>query len=414
MNPLYILFAIPFFFLLMGVEYLYAKMKGKRYYRLNDTVSNLLIGIGNQAFNLVFKAVLISGYAWIFNHWALYQQPMAWWSLVLCVVAFDFLFYWAHRWGHEVNIFWAAHLVHHSSEEYNLSVALRQSWFHNVLAFAIFLPLPLLGFDPLIFVAAAGIDTLYQFWIHTKAIGKLPKWIELWLNTPSHHRVHHGRNPKYIDKNYGGVFIIWDRLFGTFQEEEEEVVYGITTPLRSWNPVWANIHYFVDLVRIGKRFKLLKQRVVLWFMPPGWQPKELGGQQAVPELDHQDLTPYETKCSPPMRIYAVVQFVFIIAGLVVFMANYQTLTWYFQLTFLATIIVSGMICTAILESKRWVLVAEYIRLIFVIFSLNALYILHHADWFLVMLAISGILFLGFNLWFTLGWALPRKRGLELE
>lgn len=409
MNPLYILFAIPFFFLLMGVEYLYSRIKGKVYYRLNDTISNLLIGIGNQAFNLIFKAALMAAYVWIFQNWSFFQLPPTWWSFVLCLIGFDFLFYWAHRWGHEVNLFWAAHLVHHSSEEYNLSVALRQSWFHNALAFFIFLPLPLLGFDPYIFVAAAGIDTIYQFWIHTKAIGKLPAWIEFWLNTPSHHRVHHGRNPKYIDKNYAGVLILWDRMFGTFQEEEEEVVYGITSPLRSWNPAWANIHYFVELFQLASRIRGWWHRFVLLFMPPGWKPKALGGQASIPDLKDQDLKIYETNCSKPMRAYALVQFLSILLGLLAYMINFGNLTWHFQIAFLAIIVVSGMICTAILENKTWVIIAEYLRLVFVIACLNTLYILQYADWIWVMLIGSGIAFVGMNIWFTLGWTLPKRQ-----
>jgi alkylglycerol monooxygenase len=412
MNPNYILFAIPFFLLLMGLEALYAKLKGRQYYRLNDTVSNLMIGIGNQAFNLVWKGALMVVYVWLYAHASLFVQGATWWSFILCLLGFDFLFYWAHRLGHEVNLFWGAHMVHHSSEEYNLSVALRQSWFHNVLAFFIFLPLPILGFHPLIFGAAAGIDTVYQFWIHTKAIQKLPTWIEYIFNTPSHHRVHHGRNPKYIDKNHGGMLIIWDRLFGTFQAEEEEVVYGLTTPLKSWNPMWANLHYYVDLFHAGTKFKRWSDRLRLLFARPGWKPTDLGGYQSTLPLAEQDLSVYDAKSTKAFTAYVVAQFSLMLGGLVVLMAHFKDLTPFYQVAFLAVIIVTGMICGAIMENRRWVLVAEYLRLALVIVLLNAVYYEYYLDWFLYVTIISGSAFVIFNLWFTLGWVFQRKQQMQ--
>ncbi len=410
-SHLMIVFAIPFFLLLMGLEALWGYAKDKHIYRLNDTLSNLMIGIGNQAFNLIWKAGILGIYIWMFNHLSLFQQPKTIWSFFLCLVAFDFLFYWAHRWGHEVNLFWGAHMVHHSSEEYNLSVALRQSWFHNVLAFFVFLPLPLLGFDPIIFGAAAGIDTLYQFWIHTKSIGKLPRPIEWLFNTPSHHRVHHGRNPKYIDKNHAGMLIIWDRIFGTFQAEEEEVVYGITTPLKSWNPMWANLHYYVDMFKLAKSFGKWSDRFKLIFARPGWKPAEKGGYQSTPPLEKQDLIPYNVTNSKAFVAYVVAQFSLMMLGLVQLMIHFQELNWFYKIGFLTVIVVTGMICGAILENRRWVLVAEYLRLAIVIALLNAVYYELYTEWFLYMVVGSGLGFVVFNLWFTLGWVFQQKRNL---
>lgn len=410
---LLIVFAIPFFLLLMGLEVLWGRAKQKHIYRLNDTLSNLMIGVGNQAFNLIWKGGLMAVYIWMFHEISLFQQPKNALSFVLCLIAFDFLFYWAHRWGHEVNLFWGAHMVHHSSEEYNLSVALRQSWFHNLLAFFIFLPLPILGFDPMIFGIAAGADTLYQFWIHTKAIDRLPKWVEFVFNTPSHHRVHHGRNPKYIDKNYAGVFIIWDRLFGTFQAEEEEVVYGITTPLKSWNPMWANLHYYVDLFRLGKQFSKWTDRLKLIFARPGWNPAELGGFHGTPPLEKQDLIHYDAKSTRAFNAYVVAQFSLMLVGLVQLMTHFNELTWYYQVAFLGVLVLTGMICGAILEGKKWVIYAEYFRLSIVIFLLNAVFYQLYIDWFLYMVVGSGVGFVVFNLWFTLGWVFQRKESLRI-
>ena len=193
------LFAFPFFFLLIGIELFIGWRKKKKYYRFNDSITNLNIGVGNQIVSLFLKSFIYGTYIFIYDIWAFFYQESGVWSFIACFLAFDFLFYWAHRWGHTVNFFWGAHVVHHSSEEYNLAVALRQPWFHNLIAFFIFLPLPFFGFDPLLFLTAAGAHTLYQFWIHTKAIDKLPGVFEYLLSTPSHHRVHHSADPKYID-----------------------------------------------------------------------------------------------------------------------------------------------------------------------------------------------------------------------
>ena len=193
----------------------------------------------------------------------------------------DFFYYWFHRWSHEVNAGWAAHIVHHQSEEMNLAVALRQSVFQGALSWVFYLPLALVGFPPAMFLTVSALNTLYQFWIHTRAIGKLGP-LEWVLNTPSHHRVHHGRNPKYIDRNHAGSLIVWDRMFGTFQEEEEEPVYGITRPLASWNPVWANFHYWAELWRTARRATRLQDRFRIFWKPPGWRPEELGGYEPAP------------------------------------------------------------------------------------------------------------------------------------
>ena len=413
MSAKIILFAIPFFFLLIGAEWLFSWVRKKKLYTFSDAVVNLCVGIGNQAFGLLMKAVMLGLYMWFYDQFAFLEWPLTWWSILLCVVLFDFLFYWAHRWGHEVNFFWGAHVVHHQSEEYNLSVALRQSWWHNFIAFFIFLPLPILGFQPEIFFPAAGIHTVYQFWIHTKAVGKLPRWIEFWLNTPSHHRVHHGVNPKYLDRNYAGVFIVWDRLFGTFQEEEEEVIYGITTPLRSLNPVWSNLHYYVEMWAKMRRMGKFGDRLRMIWAKPGWLPKDMGGPQPLPALDAR-APKYDPKSSGWMKAYVGVQFGLLALGLVAFMLYFTELDWFYRLAFFAIIILSGMICGAMLENKRWVLLAEYQRLALVVVCLNVLYYQSYLDWFLVMLIASMSCFLLFNLWFTVSWLFNLSKGIKLR
>ncbi len=407
MEPLFILLAIPFFFLLMGVEALVGYLRKEKWYRFNDSITNLNIGIGQQAVNLVFKAVIAGLFIYIHTHWSIFKIAPSVWSFVVCLVLFDFLYYWAHRWSHEINFFWAAHVVHHSSEEYNLSVALRQSWFHNLIAFFIFLPLPLLGFDPIIFFAVAGLDTLYQFWIHTQAIKKLPRWFEYIFNTPSHHRVHHGINPKYIDKNHAAMFIIWDRLFGTYQEEEEAPTYGITTQLKSWNPAWANFHYYAEMYASAKRMSNWKDKFRIIFARPGWLPQELGGFQAVPEVS-KDYKPFDTPAHKGFNWYVGFQFMIIAVGLVAYMVHFDNLSTFYQFVFLGLIITSGMICGAIFENKRWVIVAEYARLALVALSLNVFYYSWYADWFAIMLVASLAALALFVPWFTINW----RRGLQ--
>ncbi|MEM7039936.1 MAG: sterol desaturase family protein, partial [Bacteroidota bacterium] len=321
---------------------------------------------------------------------------------------FDFFFYWAHRWSHEINFFWAAHVVHHSSEDYNLSVALRQSWWHNLIAFFIFMPLPVLGFDPLIFFLAAGLHTIYQFWIHTQAVGKLHPWIEYVMNTPSHHRVHHGRNPKYIDKNHGGVFIIWDRLFGTFQAEEEAPTYGITTPLNSLNPAWANLHYYAEMWGNMRKMRFWKDRWKMLWAKPGWLPEDMGGMQNPPPIDEAAKKKYDPKMRRHFTWYVAAQFGLIVLGLVGMMLYFEELSWFYRLTFFGILLLSTMICGALLENKRWVVRVEYVRLILVVLSVNSLYYFQYMDWFVTMLIASGAGFLVFNLWFTLSWRWAKR------
>lgn len=413
MQPAYILFAIPFFFLLMGLEWGYGQLKKKNLYRLNDTTANLVIGIGSQIFGLVFKAMLFGIYVWFYNNYSFFKIPATWWSFVLCIVAFDFFFYWAHRWGHEVNIFWGAHSVHHQSEEYNLSVALRQSWFHNLLAFPIFLAIPMMGFDPMIFGAAAITHTLYQFWIHTKMVDKMPAWFEYIFNTPSHHRVHHAIDLKYIDKNHAGMFMIWDRLFGTFKAEEdkEEIHYGITTQLKSWNPGWANTHYYVEMFQKARNMKWVDKLKVI-FAKPGWLPEYMGGHQHVQEVDNATYSKYDVSSNVYFRIYAIIQFFVLLWGTVQYMAHYSEISTFYKVVFFMLLLLTMLIMGAIFENKRWIVVAEYARLALVMISLNTFYYFWHINWFNIMMVTSAIIFVGCVSFFTYSYLVTRKQELE--
>jgi len=313
MRPVdYIALSIPIFFLLIGVEWVYARLKGERLYRLNDSVSDLSTGILDQVLGVFTKAITVGAYAWVWERFRVAEPPTSSaWTWVLCFLGVDFFYYWFHRVSHESNLPWGAHIVHHSSEEYNLSVALRQGAFQSLWSFPFYLPLAWLGFPPIVFLACSSFDTLYQFWIHTRTVGKLGplEWI---LNTPSHHRVHHGCDEKYIDRNYAGTLIVWDRMFGSFQAEEEEPVYGITKPLASWNPVWANVHHYVDLARATRRAPSWGDALRLWVKGPSWQPpwvkEALYGRPFRTPLVHGEAGKYDRRPEAPLVLYAVTQF----------------------------------------------------------------------------------------------------------
>ncbi|MEZ4978678.1 MAG: sterol desaturase family protein [Chitinophagales bacterium] len=399
MSNAIMLIAIPIFFVLIFVEYLVAKRQHKEVYRLNDTIANLNIGIGNQVISVLSKGLIFGIIYWIYEHWAIWNIPVNVLSIFICFLLFDFIYYWAHRWGHKVNFFWGAHVVHHQSEEYNLSVALRQPWFHHLISFFLFLPLPLLGFNPLVIGGVSLFVTLYQFWIHTRTIKYMPRIIEFLFNTPAHHRVHHAINPDYIDKNHGAVLIIWDRIFGTFQAEKEEEVYGITTALETFSPVLANTHYYTDLWKMMKDLNW-KQRIKLLFAPPGWQEGGRPVEELIKEVE-LDRAKYNPEVPLGFKAYAALQFVLILWGSVAYLSNFENLSLAHQVYFAALIILSLAICSGILESKKWVYFAEYSRLLLVGVSLNALYYFKYLDWFLVVLVASGIGLVLFYTWFSI-------------
>ena len=303
----YVVLAIPVFFLLIGLELAIARLQEKDYYSLSDSVADLGCGLVQQIVEAALKTTLFAGYLFLYGRWRLFEIParsvLAW---AACLLGVDFLYYWFHRKSHEVNAFWAAHVVHHQSEEYNLAVALRQGAFQTGFSWIFYLPLAVIGFPPLMFLAVSSVDTLYQFWVHTRAIGRLGP-LERVLNTPSNHRVHHGRNPKYIDRNHGAILIVWDRMFGTYAAEEEEPVYGITTPLRSWNPLWANLHYWAELFGKARRASRLADKLRLFVARPGWLPEDLGGFQAPPEVDRATSPRFHVPVSARLRAYAFVQ-----------------------------------------------------------------------------------------------------------
>ena len=302
--------ATPVFFALIALEYLVGRARGRHNYRLNDAVNSLSLGVMSQVIGLFTKLLAVGIYAAVYSVAAVWQLPAdQWWVWALAIVAYDFCYYWNHRLGHESAVFWAAHVVHHQSQEYNLSTALRQTSSGALLGWIFYLPMAVIGFPVEVFAVAAVVNLLYQYWIHTEQIGSLG-WFDRWFGSPSNHRVHHAVNDCYIDRNYGGITMAWDRLFGTFVEEREKCVYGTRAPLDSWDPLWANLEVYADLARKSWRAPRWRDKLAVWIMPPGWAPALAGGtawQKAPFELARV------RRYDPPMPVgaglYTLVHFV---------------------------------------------------------------------------------------------------------
>lgn len=273
-NPL--VFAIPVFILLILIEaYINYKERSDNYI-LKDSMASISMGLGSVFVDLIAKSTAFLVFSWLYNNYGLFKEQLNFTLLGWFLLFFldDLTFYWHHRLSHDVRILWAAHVNHHSSTHYNLSTALRQSWAELFYKYIWFLWLPILGFPPLMILTAMSISLIYQFWIHTKYIKHFPAPIEFIFNTPAHHRVHHAKNVIYLDKNHGGILIIWDRLFGTFQKEDpnEPIIYGITNDINTYNPLKIASHEFVNLGKDLKKTPKLINKLKYIFLPPGWSP----------------------------------------------------------------------------------------------------------------------------------------------
>jgi sterol desaturase/sphingolipid hydroxylase (fatty acid hydroxylase superfamily) len=261
--------AVPVFILAMMLEMVLVRAGVRGHYEWRDTGTSLAMGFGNTMVAVLVGGSIVAAMHWL-SGFAVFDIPLAWWVVPFCFVAEDFIYYWFHRTAHRVRWFWASHIIHHSSQHYNLSTALRQTWTGWLsLSFAFRMPLLLIGFPVEIVLFCAGLNLVYQFFIHTEVVDRLPLGMEGWLNSPSHHRVHHGTNPQYLDRNYGGVFIVWDRMFGTFEPEHEKPRYGIIHNLASFNPLWVGVHEWIGIARDAVRARSAAALGRALFGPPG-------------------------------------------------------------------------------------------------------------------------------------------------
>lgn len=305
--------AVPFFFVGIAIDLLIGRRRGRRDYRVADALTDLSCGITQQMAVLFFAAVQLGIYVGLYEQHRLITWQRGWVPWVIAFVGVDFFYYWWHRLSHEVNFLWAAHVVHHSSEDYNLAVALRQAVLTSWTGLPFYLGLAFVGVPPLVWATTLALSTLYQFWIHTQLVPRIRGPVGWILNLPSHHRVHHAINPEYLDKNYGATLIVWDRLFGTFQEEEAAPVYGITKPIGRFDPIWAQVHYWFELVKLSSKAPHFWDKLRVWVRSPAWTPRGL------PSSPPRAVSPatYHKFDRPPSRrlaAYLVANYAVVVAG----------------------------------------------------------------------------------------------------
>ncbi|MCC2616967.1 sterol desaturase family protein [Aestuariibacter halophilus] len=361
-----ILYAIPAFFVLIGIELLLEKIKGTDYYRVNDAINSLSMGVLSRMVALMKQLVPLTFYVLAFEHLALFDWPDVWWTWLAAFVIYDFFYYWNHRMGHEMSLLWAAHVVHHSSEEYNLTTALRQTS-GSVFSWIFYLPLAVLGFEPALFIAVGALNLVYQFWVHTRHVPKLG-WFEAVFVTPSNHRVHHAQNQIYLDRNYGGVFILWDRWFGTFQEEldDQQPIYGVRKALHSWNPLWGNVQVYTQLCKDSWRTQRWSDKFRVWFGRTGWRPDDVAKAYPLPRVDLNTFTKYDTPMSLTGKAYAVVQYVLMTVIALAFMLNVSAISTVSQIGLAVFVALFSVSLGWMMEGRRWAWWTEGVKNIMIL------------------------------------------------
>ncbi len=380
-----IAFAIPVFMVLIGAELLWAKRSGQLdVYRFSDSVADLSCGVMAQVLKVFIVTFTAAAYIWVQANLGLFalseSNPWVW---VGTFFAVDFFYYWFHRLSHQINFLWAAHVVHHQSEEYNLTVALRQSVLQPGFSWVFYLPLAAIGVPPFVFFVLLSINILYQFWIHTRLIQRMGP-LELFLNTPSHHRVHHGQNPQYIDRNHAGTLIIWDRIFGTFEPEGEPVVYGVTEPTSSGNPLWANVHTWWFTAGQIANASGLGNKIRFFTKGPNWQPPEA----SVSSGDKPWPPPkYQPSSTPGLRIYVLLQFLPILLVLPAFLLVAVAVDPGLKAALGASILLGLMTLNGLLDGRTWAPRMEQLRLPVTALLLGLSW---PAAWPYLMVALTGL------------------------
>ena len=356
MNLNFLALAVPFFVGLMLLEYMVSVRKGKQYFQFSEAIANINVGIAERLSDVFTTGVFYYFFSWIYSNYAIFSIPTGPVTFVVLFLATDLIWYWYHRFGHEVNIIWSAHVVHHQSEDFNFTVAARITVLQAAARALFWSVLPLLGFSPAMTATILLIHGAYPFFTHTQMVGKLG-FLEYFLVTPSHHRVHHSSNPAYLDKNYGDVLIIWDKIFGTFQQEEEKPVFGLTKSLNSYSFLWQHFHFVLEMVIAFKRAHGWKQKwVVLFGKPDAIDPRIR--QYLEKKLLKNTTINYP---SPILYRYIGIQTLITLCSLffVILFEHYQSTL---QLSLAAFFIIVSVINTgAMLEQKKWNFHLEYLR-----------------------------------------------------
>ncbi|MEI9920180.1 MAG: sterol desaturase family protein [Bacteroidota bacterium] len=348
---------VPAFFLFLGLEYVIARRQGKNhFFNYENSVANVSIGIAERLLNLFIIGSFYELYNYIYNHYALLHIPNHWLVWVTLLLATDLVWYWYHRLGHEINILWGAHIVHHHSEDFNYTVSARITTLQSVVRNVFWCVLPFIGFQPAMVIVILVVHGTYSFFTHTQVIGKLG-WAEYIFITPTHHGVHHASNEKYLNKNYGDIFIFWDKIFGTFQKQEEKPVYGLTHPLKSHSFLWQHFHYFFELWVACRRSKSIGGALKILFGRP-----EVLDQNIRPALERK-LLPNKQRVYHSFRFkaYLNLQLTITLAALFVFTLLFNRIDETQTLVVVTEIILTLVICGAMLEQRRWVYYLEVIR-----------------------------------------------------
>ena len=358
-----IAYVVPVFTLMIFCEFIYGYLKNKNNYRLNDTVTSIGLGLMSRYPALLGLGVQGLVYAFISKQFNLgllaSYDPYVW---VIAFILYDLSYYWLHRSHHQIKVLWASHVVHHHGEEYNLSTALRQTGTDFLFKWIFYTPMLLLGIPVEIFVTVAALNLIYQFWVHTEHIKRLGILDYIFV-TPSNHRIHHAQNKEYIDANYGGVFILWDRMFGTFIDEREDLkpIYGTSKPLKSWNPLWANLEVWSEMIKDTWRTKRWRDKVALWFSTPKWRPADVSEKYPIKKNDLSQFKKFDTKTTLFAKIFGFTHLVFVSIYTQGVLFNSATIA-YIDLMLISFNIVTAMVFASFMyENRAFVYYLELLR-----------------------------------------------------
>jgi len=354
----YLAFAIPAFFIFVFLEFKLAQQRKTDVFQYESSVANFSVGIAERLLNLFISASFYSLYVYIYDHFSIFSIPNTWYVWILLLLATDFVWYWYHRLGHEINFLWAAHIVHHQSEEFNLSAAARITTLQAVFRNVFWCVLPLIGFHPNMIITILLVHGAYSFFTHTQLVGKLG-WLEHVFITPSLHGVHHASDEKYLDKNYGDVFVFWDKMFGTFQKEEEKPHYGLTHPIKSYSFLWQHFHYYLEILEAYNRAKGFRAKWNAVFGSPAVMDQNI--RPMLEERYFQNKVKRKEKLK--FRGYINIQLVISIALLIILTLFFTHIPELYRWASLVFVLLSLINIGALLEQRRWIYYLECFRII---------------------------------------------------